>query len=321
MEDPNARDKPNDLLRTLPSYAAAAPEPPAAPARSRIFYGPHGLRAGWRLLIFLAILAALFSSTALALRFVAHRAGPGTGITPGAALLGEGIPFLFVLIASWIMARLERRTIADYGLPRLQAFGTRTWQGAVIGFGSISALLGAMRIAGAFHVSGLALRGIAIWKYALLWGAAFVVVALFEEFLFRGYGLFTLTTGIGFWPAAIVLSVVFGYVHHSNSGETWVGAFAAGMVGLLSVSCCDEPAICGWPSAFMPPGIGEKLISMALRTAATSRPGTCSMQLFQVRGGLPVGPWGPKGASSASDCWCCSGSSSRYGCEMTNIRI
>ncbi len=233
MEDPNARDKPNDLLRTLPSYAAAAPEPPAAPARSRIFYGPHGLRAGWRLLIFLAILAALFSSTALALRFVAHRAGPGTGITPGAALLGEGIPFLFVLIASWIMARLERRTIADYGLPRLQAFGTRTWQGAVIGFGSISALLGAMRIAGAFHVSGLALRGIAIWKYALLWGAAFVVVALFEEFLFRGYGLFTLTTGIGFWPAAIVLSVVFGYVHHSNSGETWVGAFAAGMVGLL----------------------------------------------------------------------------------------
>jgi len=131
------------------------------------------------------------------------------------------------------MARLERRTIADYGLPRLQAFGTRTWQGALAGFASISALLGAMRIAGAFHLSGLALRGIEIWKYALLWGAVFVVVALFEEFFFRGYVLFTLTTGVGFWPAAIVSSAAFGYVHHSNSGETWVGAFAAGMVGLL----------------------------------------------------------------------------------------
>ena len=233
MDDPNDRGESQDPPSTRLSRPAAAPEPPGDQAQSRIFYGRNGLRAGWRLLIFLAILSALFSITALALRLLAHRAGSGAGITPGAALLGEGIPLLFVGIASLVMARLERRTIADYGLPRLQALRTRTWQGALAGFASLSALLGAMGIAGAFHLSGLALGGIEIWRYALLWGAVFVVVALFEEFFFRGYVLFTLTTGIGFWPAAIVSSAAFGYVHHSNSGETWVGAFAAGMVGLL----------------------------------------------------------------------------------------
>jgi len=32
---------------------------------------------------------------------------------------------------------------------------------------------------------------------------------------------------------AAVLSLLFGYVHHGNSGESWLGAFAAGIVGLL----------------------------------------------------------------------------------------
>ena len=199
---------------------------------SPVFYGPNGLRAGWRLLVFLAILAVLFSAAAMVLRVFRHAPFRGE-ITPGAALLAEGLPLLLVLLASWTMAKLERRTIAYYGLPARLAFGAKFWMGGIFGFLSISALLVAIHVAGGFRLDGLALHGAEVWKYGLLWAGVFVVVGLFEEFFFRGYALFTLTTGIGFWPAALALSALFGYVHHSNGGETWVGAFNAGLVGLL----------------------------------------------------------------------------------------
>lgn len=200
---------------------------------SPVFFGPTGLRAGWRLLIFLAILSALFSIVGIALRLLTHRSNPTSGLDPLTALLGEGLPLLLVLIATWALARLEGRSFAAYGLPARGAFGVKFLQGVIIGFAAISALLGSMHIAGAFHLKDMALHGTLGWQYAFFWAVVFVVVGLFEEFFFRGYPLFTLTTGISFWPAAIIMSLLFGYVHHRNPGETWVGAFAAGLVGLL----------------------------------------------------------------------------------------
>ncbi|OLC35872.1 MAG: hypothetical protein AUH28_06780 [Acidobacteria bacterium 13_1_40CM_56_16] len=39
--------------------------------------------------------------------------------------------------------------------------------------------------------------------------------------------------GLGFWPAAVLTSAFFGYSHHANAGEDWIGLFNAGAVGLL----------------------------------------------------------------------------------------
>lgn len=200
---------------------------------SPMLYGPAGLRAGWRLLIFLVICLALFSVVGTLLRLAGHGASLRGGLNPTAVLVSEGIPLLLVFAAAWAMAKIENGSFAAYGLPARGAFGVRFWQGAVLGFAAISLLLGSMRLAGAFHLAGAALHGTQGWQYAFFWAAVFVVVALFEEFFFRGYALFTLTTGMGFWPAAVVLSCAFGYVHHLNPGETWAGAFAAGLVGLL----------------------------------------------------------------------------------------
>lgn len=224
-----------------PTPPASESEPPrglsplAFPThgQSPVFFGPNGLRAGWRLLVFLAILSILFTATAMVLRVFLRHAALRGGLTPIATLLGEGLPLVVVSVASWIMALLERRTVADYGLPARVAFGAKFWVGGVAGFVSISALLGGIHAAGAFHLDGLALHGAGAWEYGLLWAAVFIVVGLFEEFLFRGYALFTLMTGIEFWPAALALSALFGYVHHGNNGETWLGAFNAGLVGLL----------------------------------------------------------------------------------------
>jgi len=61
----------------------------------------------------------------------------------------------------------------------------------------------------------------------------FFFVGLFEEFLFRGYAQFTLATGIGFWPAATVLSAGFGAVHLFNPGEGRVGALSVFVIGMF----------------------------------------------------------------------------------------
>jgi hypothetical protein len=58
-------------------------------------------------------------------------------------------------------------------------------------------------------------------------------VALFEELLFRSYALYTLADGIGFWPAAILLSLLFAAAHISNSGEAKVGIVAVAFFGLM----------------------------------------------------------------------------------------
>jgi membrane protease YdiL (CAAX protease family) len=60
-----------------------------------------------------------------------------------------------------------------------------------------------------------------------------VIVGLFEEFLLRGYSQFTLGRGIGFWPAALVLSSVFGLIHLRNEQEHWPGLLAAAFIGLF----------------------------------------------------------------------------------------
>ena len=199
----------------------------------KFFWGPNGMRAGWRLLIFSALVASLVSLEGIVVRLLKHRPSLADGLSPVGLLIGEGSVFLIFLVASWVMARIEDRALADYGLPLNKTFGLRFWQGIAIGFVSISALMGALWAAGAFHVSTIALHGADAWKYGGLWGTVFLFVALFEEFSFRGYALFTLATGFGFWPAAVLLSLLFGYVHHGNSGETWLGAFAAGAVGFL----------------------------------------------------------------------------------------
>jgi membrane protease YdiL (CAAX protease family) len=195
----------------------------------RIFFNSQELRAGWRLLIFLAMVAALIKGSSLVFR----RFLPGLG-DDSSFLLREVTDFLVFLFASWIMGRMEHRTIADYGLPWRKMFRTQFWQGALVGFAAITGLLVAMRIAGVFSFGTVAIHGSEVWKWGAIWLLVFILVALREEFRARGYALFTLSSGIGFWPAAIVSAAFFGYSHRGNSGEDWIGLFNAGAFGLLA---------------------------------------------------------------------------------------
>ena len=224
-------DTPNDPLPAVPPPVFS--EQPGNSFAQDAFFGPNGLKAGWRLFIFFAILSGLFAFEILLTRIIGHGRVRRSGFKGQYLLFGEALSFVLVLVASWIMTKIEGRTISDYGLPWRRAFGSRFRQGIAIGFASITALLAALRAAGVFHFGEISLHGAEIWKYAALWGAVFLFVGFFEEFAVRGYALFTLATGVGFWPAAIAMSVLFGCLHYGNSGESLVGMFNAGVVGFL----------------------------------------------------------------------------------------
>ncbi len=153
--------------------------------------------------------------------------------TPQFVLALEGALTLVVSLATGVMGWMEKRTFATYGLPRNRAFGKLFWQGVVWGLAFVTIEILAIFVLGGFSFGTVALDGSALLKYAALWAIGFLLVGIFEEFLFRGYSQFTLGSGIGFWPAAFLLSAAFGALHLGNPGEGWVGAVSTFLYGMF----------------------------------------------------------------------------------------
>jgi len=138
-----------------------------------------------------------------------------------------------VVLPAVLMSRLEKRPFGDYGLPARGAFGVKFVSGVIWGFAALTLLLGMLRGAHAFYFGAMGEHGMRALKFAVFWAVFFLLVGFAEEFLFRGYTLFTLSRGIGFWPTAIALSALFGWVHLGNAGESWRGGLSAGLIGLF----------------------------------------------------------------------------------------
>jgi uncharacterized protein len=197
-----------------------------------IFFGPGGVRAGWRLLMFIAILAVQLGGLLMLARDRGRHLDPTT-IPPLLMMANEAILLAMVCLASLIMGRIEARKFGDYGLPLNPVLRKNFGFGSLLGFLAISGTLLVMFLLHAFRITGLALHGGAMLSSLLAWSGAFLGVGLFEEFICRGYAQFTLASGIGFWPAAFVLSAVFALGHAFNPNETAIGVTAVVMFGLL----------------------------------------------------------------------------------------
>ncbi len=204
----------------------------------RIFFGAEELRPGWSCLVFLALLLGITRLVTLVMRLAAHGAHgaaarvPAGPMTPPLLIAGELASVLVILGVTAALARWQHRPLASYGLGGVAA-GQRFGFGLAAGFAAISALVGLLWAShlAVLHLAGL--QGLAAAGYGLSWGAAFTLVAASEELLLRGYLLWTLARSIGFGWAALLLSVGFGLIHGNNPGETPVGLFSAGAVGLL----------------------------------------------------------------------------------------
>lgn len=202
------------------------------------FFGRDGLRAGWRALLFVICCVALgFGARHLVVLVPgvkAARAAAKAGIiTPEAGFLWEGTQFAVVAFASAIFLLIERRSTAEIYLPLQAAFKGLFWRGALSGMVALTVLLALIYSFHSLAFGGVATHGLAAIHYGLLWAGVFLFVAGFEELLFRAYLLRTLARGIGFWPAAIIMSTLFGAVHIQNAHEGWFGAAQAGIAGLF----------------------------------------------------------------------------------------
>ena len=207
--------------------------PPATSTIRRIFFGPNGLRAGWRLLIFIAIIVALSNGARLILKRFFPDALDPSQLTPMRVIAPDLLVCFILAVAAWVMSRIEGRKLGQYGLPRSEALGKNFWAGIGIGLLATSATLLAIFALHGVRFTTAAIHGGAIFTAAAAWALAFLLAGLVEEFLFRGYAQFTLTTGMGFWPSAILLSGLFGLAHGTNGGETVLGDLSVVSFGLL----------------------------------------------------------------------------------------
>lgn len=226
-----------EILPSIPPTPPPIPPPPTY----TIFRGPNGIRAGWRLLIYVAIVGGILMAAGLVVGVIfvllggrPPRASFGLiSLTPLGLSLSEGSILLPTAIAALIMTIIERRKWGQYGLPLRAAFGKDFWVGTIVGFTAITACLVAISLFHGFRITGMAIHGATLVSATAAWCITFVIVGLAEEFSFRGYVQYTLTTGIGFWPSAILLSLVFGVAHSTNPGETKPGLVSVVFFGLL----------------------------------------------------------------------------------------
>jgi hypothetical protein len=96
----------------------------------QIFLGPHGLRAGWSLLLFVVLTQAIGAGVFFVIQSV-WKIPDQPRFTPGLMIAAELVQGAIVLAVTLVMARIERRSLTTYGLPLRRAFGSRFWEGAL----------------------------------------------------------------------------------------------------------------------------------------------------------------------------------------------
>jgi len=219
--------------------SSSAPDPSAFRLEAllaRLFLNDSGLRSGWSVLLYLAIwYAALWTFTAIAVNIFLPLF-PGLDLSffsPASVLIQEFLGFAACMGAAVLISKLEQREIGLYGLPLQQALGKRFWRGVILGFFEILLLTGLIAAFGGYSFGLPVMHGASILRWGTVWALAFLLVGLSEEFLFRGYIQYALSRGMGFWPAAISLSLAFGAIHLKNPGEGIIGGVSVAVTGLV----------------------------------------------------------------------------------------
>lgn len=207
---------------------------PAAPGKSAeesFFRHPALLFGFLRVCIYLVLSYAM----AYGLLSAAHvfLGGSRNPYSPYNLMASETAALIGALGAALIMSLLEKQPFGNYGLPIGGAGRKFFWQGTLFGLTEISMVMGSAAALGAYHFGAVVIHGPELLRWMIFWGVFFVCVGLYEEFAFRGYVQFTLARGIGFWPAAVLLSIMFGARHLGNPGETPIGIAGIVFAGIF----------------------------------------------------------------------------------------
>lgn len=243
---PMSSETDNRQQISTPVPAEMAEMPFETRIMQQVFFGPAGLRSGWRILLFVAgfFLFAALAEIVLSLFFGLAPLVPSHALSP-AMLLRNEVGTLIGMCGGYLAVLLFcHQSLREYfwidrrWLPRALT-------GAVAGFIALTALLLSME---ALHLASIVPVAAPVpWLLlqALLWAAGYLCVALFEEGVFRCLLLRTFLQAFGknpgdarsWWLAALLSSLIFGGVHWSNHGESLVGISSAAAIGFIF--CCS----------------------------------------------------------------------------------
>jgi uncharacterized protein len=225
---PNPTAGPNAPL----TPATLPPGGPEAPYNDLkwIFVGPRGLRAGWSVLIFFALLIGFMAG--LGFLFARLHLVSRGAFTPKTAIFSELFQLIALIATVAILALIERRSIFDYNLrgPRRVV---RFFSGFVIGFLALSTLVGGLAAGHWLSFGPATLSGSAIVKYALVWAAVFLMVGCFEEGTMRCYLQYTFSRGLNFWWVVGVIGSLCVLLLWRTKGEAAWGVYIIALLGLV----------------------------------------------------------------------------------------
>ncbi len=270
---------PDFSAATNPSYART------------LFLGPDGLRPGWGFAFFVVVFLVLQHVSS---EFAWSRDLGASGLW--SALLEEIGNFVAAVVPSLLLARIEHRDWGAYGLPLRRVLGKLFWIGILWGFAAVTVLMMALYGARCFTFGGIVLHGMRMARFAAFWAVMFLFVGLFEEFLLRGYSQFTLARGMGFWPAAIALSCLFGLIHVRNGGENWRGILAAAAIGFFFCLTLQRTGNLWFAVGFHAAWDWGETFFYSVPDSGTTAPGHLLSSTLRGPGWLSGGSVGPEGS-------------------------
>lgn len=205
-----------------------------------VFVGKHGrLRTLWRLLVFVIIFLAIAAPSKLAIRAM-------LGGLPNGSALELAVTAAAATAATFIARKfIDRKTIASLGVAfdeyavRDLIFGVALSSLIIATFFVIVLVKGYIRV-DSFEWTQLTdvsvnqvLSPLAVVMIMLF--IKFVFVGWWEELVFRGYLVQNLIDGLGKVWAVIISCAIFGLVHSSNPGASWLSDSIIALITLLLV--------------------------------------------------------------------------------------
>lgn len=189
------------------------------------------LRSGWRLLIFAGLFVVLMIVATGALRVAyALAINLAPALIPGEHVADLVFRLMFLgasLAAGYICTRLlEGLPWRSLGLTLHARWFRDLLIGSVIGVVSLALATAIAFIGGGLRFSFSSAGARSVVLTVFLSAALFIVAALAEEALFRGYPLQTLTRARLVWLGVLLTSVPFAAVHLKNPNAGGMLAFA-----------------------------------------------------------------------------------------------
>ena len=192
------------------------------------------LRAGWRIALFIVLMVAI----AFAIQTIVKAAFGGLPEDPTLSMLIQIGMAAFVGTSATIVARrfLDKQTLVSLGLT-LDLAAVKDWLfGFILSAAMAGAVFGIQWATGLLDLTGVnpeISTSTFVVDFGLMIVTYIVLVAFWEELVFRGYLLQNMIDGMGPLWAVILSCVLYGVVHHFNPNAGFLSSAIIVLFGYL----------------------------------------------------------------------------------------